>query len=96
MAENTPATPEQTAPPTQPNTPDIVHGNAKEIKELQTRLSQAEKRNQDILSELGGLRDIVKKLGELPPTPTPQPATTTKPKNLLEQIEDLIWPSTKG
>lgn len=73
--------------PTTPKTVDIVgDNNAKEIRRLQDRLSKAEKQNQDMTGELGSLRDIVGKLGTMPPK-TPDPALPKK--SLLDEVMEF-------
>jgi chaperonin cofactor prefoldin len=77
----------------QPNTPpkstDIVDSNAKEVRQLQERLSKAEKQNQDLSGELSGLRDVVAQLGKMPPK-NPDPSIP-KRKTLLDEINEMVF-----
>lgn len=87
----TPETPQkpsgQNAPP---RSPDLVHSDAKTMRDLQTRLSTAEKRNQDLSGELNDLRTIVAQLGKIPAKdPTP------KRKTLLDEVSEIVFGPTK-
>lgn len=86
---NPPEPPIKTAEP--PKTPDLVSDNhAKAIRTLEEKLSTSEKTTQDLRTELNGLREIVKKAGEVK-----TPIVPEKPMTVLQFIEELVFPPKK-
>ena len=65
-------------PPEKPTTrtPEVVKDDtSKDIRKLQVRLSDSEKKNQDLLGELGDLRKVVEGLVKIPAR-NPDPSNT--------------------
>ena len=72
-----------------PKTTDIVHSDAKTIRELQERLAKMEADNQQRTQELGGLRKLIDEVGRLA-----APGVRSKRKgetSLLDIVNDIVF-----